>query len=188
MEVGAIWGQCPHGAHDAQGERAREQVSAQHINLSTSLAKDLICCSLLLLLELFSLQIFCFSTLFLPLKSLLNIIPLVYSLLFFQAESHFIVSSSYFLLLRRSLCNISLSSVGFATFSCPRSLANGLNKSHKPVPSFLLFPIYTEWSQFHEILATLEAHSVPCPIGEHLILVTVFLCSLHGQITLSLML
>lgn len=105
----------------------------------------------------------------------------MHSLLFFQAESHFIVSSSYFLLLSRSLCNISLSSVGFATFSCPRSLPNGLNKSHKPVPSFLPFPIYTEWSQFHETLATLEAHSVPCPIGEHLIL---FLCSLSGQITL----
>lgn len=58
----------------------------------------------------------------------------MYSLLFFQAESHFIVSSSYFLLLSRSLCNNSLSSVGFATFSRPGSLANGLNKSHKPVP------------------------------------------------------
>lgn len=72
-------------------------------------------------------------------------------------------------------------SVGFATFSCRRSLANGLN--NKLVPSFFPFPIYTEWSQFHETPATLEAHSVPCPIGEHLILVTVFLCSLNGQIT-----
>lgn len=70
----------------------------------------------------------------------------MYSLLYFQADSHFIVSSSYFLLLSRSLCNISLSSVRFATFSCPGSLANGLNKSRKPVPSFLPFPFYTEWS------------------------------------------
>lgn len=158
----AIRGQCSHVAHDAQGEQAREQVSAQHINLSTSLAKCLICCSLLIFLELFSLQIFCFSTLFLPLKLLLNIIPHVYSLLFFQAESYFIVSSSYFLLLSRSLCNISLSSVGFAAFSRPGSLGNGENKSHKPVPSFLPFPIYTEWSQFHETLAILEAQ---CPLS-----------------------
>lgn len=124
-----------------------------------------------------------FSTfpLFLPLKLLLNIIPHMYSLLFFEAESHFIVSFSYFLLLSRSLCNVSMSSVGFATFSCLRSLANGLN--NKPVPSFFPFPIYSEWSQFHETPATLEAHSVPCPIGEHLILVTVFLCSPNGQIT-----
>lgn len=140
--------------------------------------------SLLVLLELlFSFQIFCFSALFFPLKLLLNIIPHMYCLLFFQAESHFIVSSSYFLLLCRSLCNISLFSVGFATFACPGSLANGLNKSRKPVPSFLPFPIYTEWSQFQETLATLETHSVLCPVGEHLILVTVFLCSLNGQIT-----
>lgn len=57
--------------------------------------------------------------LFLPLKLLLNIIPCVYSLVFFQAEAHFIVSCSYyFLLLCRSLYIISLSSVGFAAFPC----------------------------------------------------------------------
>lgn len=48
---------CPRGV--SQGA-----VSVQHTNFSTSLTKYLICCSLLVLLELFfSLQIFCFSTL-----------------------------------------------------------------------------------------------------------------------------
>lgn len=170
---------CPQGSEPGSRSQLSTLTSASPLqNISFA------ACSLLVLLDLFfSLQVFCFFTLFLPLKLLLNIIPHMYFLLFFQAESHFIVSSSYFLLLCRSLCNISLSSVGFAMFSCPGSLANGLNKSHKPVPSFLPFPIYTEWSQFHEAHATLEAHSVPCPVAEHLILVTVFLCSLNGQIT-----
>lgn len=124
------------------GEGAGVLVPAQHSNCSTFLSKYLICCSLLVLPELFfPLQISCFSVLFLPLKLLLNIIPHIYSLAFFQAESHFIASCSYFLLLCRSLCIISPSSVGHATFSCTESLANGLNKSLKPVPSFHPLPI-----------------------------------------------
>lgn len=142
--------------------------------------------AVLVLPELFfPLQSFYFPILFRPLKLLLNSIPHMYSLVFSQAQSHFIVSCSHFLLLCRSLCIISLSSLGFATFSCPGSLANGLNKPLKPVPSFFPFPIHTEQNQFSETLPSpLGAHSSPCPLAEHLIPVTVFLCHLHGQKTL----
>lgn len=122
------------------GEQDRFQAPDQHVNLSTFLPKHLICCSLLVLLELlFPLQIFCSPVLFLPLQLLLHIIPHVYSLVFFQAESHFIVSCSYFLLLCRSLCIISLSSAGLATFSCPGPRANWLNDSPQPLPAVLPF-------------------------------------------------
>lgn len=105
----------------------------------------------------------------------------MYSLVFFQAESHFIVSCSYFLLLCRSLCIISLSSVGFATFFRPGSLANGLNKSLQPVPSFLPFPTCNEWSQFSRTLPSLGGSPCP-PSRSRAVPMTVFLCNMNGQI------
>lgn len=144
MELGAIKGCCLNVAHNAWGLGPSSAHEPQHLPFKIS--------NVLFTFRrggaLLSPPVYCFPILFLPLKLLLNIIPHMYSLVFFQAESHFIVSCSYFLPLCRSLCIIALSSVGFATFSCPGSLANGLNKLLKPVPSLLLLPIYTEWSQF----------------------------------------
>ena len=114
----------------------------------------------------FPLRLFCFPILFLPLNLLVNIIPYVYFLVFLQPKCHFMISCSYFLLLCKSLCIISPSPVGFATLPCTGSLPNGLNKSPKPVPSCLRFPICGECSHFNGTLLSPGAHAVPCRAAE----------------------
>lgn len=78
----------------------------------------------------------------------------------------------YYFSVLSGVCNIFL----------PRSLANGVNKSLKPVPSFLPFPICNEWSQFSWSLPFLGSQ---CPLPHsRAVLVTAFLCNMNGQITL----
>lgn len=119
VELSAVSILCLNLECDPTREQARFQVLDQHMKL------QLLPSTTSHLLPTFGLAgalPFTFSALpilFLPLKLLLNIIPCMYSHVFFQAEAHFIVSCSYyFLLLCRSLSIISLSSVGFAALPC----------------------------------------------------------------------